>query len=57
MEKRKKRAEKLITQTVSALIDKEAKQWPPTCMGFIYQSMRPYSKCEHSDATTSHKST
>ena len=34
----KRKAIKVMVQT---MVEKETREWPPTCIGFIYQPQRP----------------
>ena len=34
----------IIKKMVSALADKEAREWPPLCLGFLYQPKRPVTR-------------
>ena len=41
MKKQHEKKTRLPAKVLSALADKEAKEWPPTCLGFFYQPTRP----------------
>lgn len=43
MKKNKEKSEKIVKKVISAMVDKETREWPPTCLAFIYQPVRPHS--------------
>ena len=38
-----KKLEKMASKVVASLIDNETYEWPPVCIGMLYQPERPYS--------------
>ena len=43
MKKQYEKKTPLVKKALSTLADKEAREWPPTCIGFFYQPARPHS--------------
>ena len=43
MKKQYEKKTPLVKKALSTLADKEAREWPPTCIGFFYQPARPQS--------------
>lgn len=41
MKMQNKKTEKLIKSAISNLIERETREWPPKCLSFAYQPMRP----------------
>lgn len=41
MKKTKNAFEKITQKVASAMIDKETREWPPTCSFFAYQPVHP----------------
>ena len=41
MKKQYEKNTQLPTKVLSTFVDKESREWPPTCLGFFYQPMRP----------------
>lgn len=41
MKNEKMNGKKLLKAAVNAMLDKDTREWPPVCLGFIYQPVRP----------------
>lgn len=41
MKKQKARNNQIVKKVVSTLADQEAREWPPVCIGFVHQPIRP----------------
>lgn len=49
MEKLKKGISDVIRSKVSPAVEKDTREWPPTCSYFIYQPERPFSDEEETE--------
>lgn len=44
MKDRPKKRNRIIKKVVNAMVNHDAREWPPTCIGFFYQPSRPQNK-------------
>lgn len=44
MKNRPEKRKHIIKKVVNAMVNHDAREWPPTCIGFFYQPSRPQNK-------------
>ncbi len=53
MKKANKQKKRVISRLMTKVAENEAREWPPVCIGFVYQPARPQRQLDEKDASTS----
>ena len=53
MKKAKEQKKRVISRVITKVAENEAREWPPVCIGLVYQPARPQRQMTEKDDTTS----
>ena len=53
MKKANERKKRVISRLMTKVAENEAREWPPVCIGFVYQPVRPQRQMTEKDDVTS----